>query len=80
MFLIYFVAAAIPTGLSAVTVTLTVFVLFRVFDVIKPFGIRKLEPLPGGWGVLLDDLAAGLWAAASLLLLAWIVQITGSIL
>ncbi|SFC25527.1 phosphatidylglycerophosphatase A family protein [Spirosoma endophyticum] len=37
-------------------------VLFRLFDIGKPFGIRKLEKLPGGWGVMLDDLLAGLYA------------------
>lgn len=36
-------------------------VLFRLFDIVKPFGIRKLEKLPGGWGVMLDDLLAGLY-------------------
>ncbi len=38
------------------------FVLFRVFDVLKPFGIRRLEKLPGGLGIVADDLAAGLCA------------------
>lgn len=37
-------------------------VLFRLFDIVKPFGIRKLETLRGGWGVMLDDLLAGLYA------------------
>ncbi|SOD80538.1 phosphatidylglycerophosphatase A family protein [Spirosoma fluviale] len=36
--------------------------LFRLFDIGKPLGIRKLEKLPGGWGVMLDDLLAGLYA------------------
>jgi phosphatidylglycerophosphatase A len=36
--------------------------LFRLFDIAKPFGIRKLEKLSGGWGVMLDDLLAGLYA------------------
>ena len=33
--------------------------LFRFFDITKPWPIRKLESLPGGWGIMLDDLAAG---------------------
>ncbi len=41
-------------------VYLTGFLLFRFLDVVKPLGIRKLERLPGSWGILLDDLAAGL--------------------
>jgi phosphatidylglycerophosphatase A len=42
------------------------FVLFRVFDIWKPLGIRRLEAVPNGWGVQLDDLAAG--AVANLFL------------
>ena len=38
------------------------FFLFRVFDVIKPPPGRRLEKLHGGWGILLDDLAAGVYA------------------
>ncbi|MCE5325517.1 MAG: phosphatidylglycerophosphatase A, partial [Planctomycetaceae bacterium] len=38
------------------------FVAFRVFDVIKPPPARQLERLPRGWGVLLDDIAAGVYA------------------
>jgi len=39
------------------------FFLFRFFDIAKPWPIRKLERLPGGWGVLADDLMAGVFAA-----------------
>lgn len=39
------------------------FVLFRIMDVIKPPPARQLERLPAGWGVLCDDLMAGLYAA-----------------
>jgi len=44
-------------------------VLFRLFDIIKPFPARQLEQLPGGWGIVFDDVAAGLyaWGAASVL-------------
>jgi phosphatidylglycerophosphatase A len=49
------------------------FILFRVFDIAKPWPVARLESLPSGWGVLLDDLMAGLYAAALLLigLLVW---------
>jgi phosphatidylglycerophosphatase A len=40
------------------------FVLFRLFDIIKPWPIRRLEKLPGGWGIMADDIGAGLAAAA----------------
>jgi len=40
------------------------FLLFRLFDVWKPGPIRKLQELPGGWGIVADDLAAGVAAGA----------------
>jgi phosphatidylglycerophosphatase A len=48
-------------------------VLFRLFDITKPFPVRQFEKLPGGWGIIFDDVAAGLyaWGVASLLHL-WI--------
>jgi len=44
------------------------FVLFRLFDIVKPWPIRKFENLPKGWGILADDLVAGLCASVALLL------------
>ena len=41
---------------------LIAFLLFRVFDIAKPFFIKKVEKLPGGWGVMLDDVLAGMYA------------------
>jgi phosphatidylglycerophosphatase A len=38
------------------------FLFFRMFDIWKPWPIRKLESLPGGWGVTLDDVLAGVYA------------------
>ncbi len=43
------------------------FLLFRLFDIVKPWPIRKLEKLPKGWGVLADDLLAGVYASIALL-------------
>ncbi len=37
-------------------------ILFRVFDILKPFPIRRLERLPEGTGIVVDDLGAGLYA------------------
>ena len=42
------------------------FVLFRVFDILKPFPIGNLQRLPGGWGVVIDDGAAGIYAGVIL--------------
>lgn len=38
------------------------FVLFRVFDIVKPFPAGRLEQLHGGYGIVLDDVAAGVWS------------------
>ena len=44
-------------------------ILFRLFDITKPFPARQLESLPEGWGIVFDDVAAGLyaWGIAALL-------------
>lgn len=36
------------------------FLLFRFLDIVKPLGLRRVERLPGSWGIMLDDLLAGL--------------------
>jgi phosphatidylglycerophosphatase A len=41
---------------------LAIFAAFRVFDIFKPFPLRRLEYLPYGWGILLDDLGAAVYA------------------
>lgn len=48
---------------------LTGFILFRIFDVIKPFPARQAERVPGGWGIMLDDVFAGGYSLALLLAL-----------
>jgi phosphatidylglycerophosphatase A len=45
------------------------FILFRVFDIIKPPPVRQLERLPEGTGIVLDDIAAGIYALAVMQLL-----------
>jgi phosphatidylglycerophosphatase A len=45
------------------------FILFRSFDIVKPFPLRRLERLPGGTGIMMDDVGAGLFAL--ILLQAW---------
>ena len=39
-------------------------ILFRLFDIWKPYPIQRIEKLPGGWGIMTDDLVAGLYALA----------------
>jgi len=50
------------------------FVFFRFFDILKPLGINSLQKLNGGWGVMLDDVAAGFAAAVSVHLTALVIQ------
>lgn len=38
------------------------FILFRIFDIAKPFPARRMERLHGGWGIMLDDVIAGVYA------------------
>jgi phosphatidylglycerophosphatase A len=54
-------------------VALAGFLLFRLMDVVKPWPARDLERLPGGWGIMADDAAAGLYAQLALRvgLLVW---------
>jgi len=52
--------------------TLISFGLFRFFDILKPLGIKQVEKLPGGWGVMLDDVLAAVYAFIVFMLLAFI--------
>jgi phosphatidylglycerophosphatase A len=67
-----YLVAACALAPSLTTVILT-FVLFRIFDIMKPFPARRSERLPGGWGIMVDDLWAGLYAnlAARVCLFLW---------
>lgn len=49
------------------------FILFRVFDIWKPFPARQAEALPGGWGIMADDWVAGIYAGIGL----WIARAAG---
>ena len=48
------------------------FFMFRLFDVLKPWPARRLEDLPGGSGIMADDLAAGLYANVAVQLALWL--------
>ena len=50
------------------------FVLFRVFDIVKPFPARRAERLPGGWGIMLDDVVAGLYSLVALIIVGHFIQ------
>jgi phosphatidylglycerophosphatase A len=57
---------AVPLGWKTFLAGL---ILFRVFDILKPFPVRRLERFPEGSGIVLDDVGAGLYALAVMLLL-----------
>ncbi len=56
-----FVPLSSPVWLAAA------FIVFRAFDVLKPWPCRRLERLPAGWGIMLDDVGAGTWGALVML-------------
>jgi phosphatidylglycerophosphatase A len=47
------------------------FLLFRTFDIWKPWPVRRLEKLPAGTGIVMDDVMAGIYAALVLYLAGW---------
>jgi phosphatidylglycerophosphatase A len=47
------------------------FILFRLFDIFKPSPVRRVEQFPRGWGVMMDDVVAGAYAAITLRVLYW---------
>lgn len=61
--------AFIPVGWRAAVVG---FVLFRIYDVIKPYPANRLEKFHGGLGIMSDDAAAGVYANLSLRILMWL--------
>ena len=60
-------------------IVLSAFLFFRFFDILKPFGINKLQELKSGWGILMDDILSGFYALICLKTLIFFVQnFTGS--
>lgn len=59
---------AVPTDIELFSTRYWIFAsmalaLFRLFDIWKPLGVRKMESLGGGWGVMMDDVLAGCYGA-----------------
>jgi phosphatidylglycerophosphatase A len=66
------VIPASPAGLGGWKMWLAGLIIFRGFDIAKPFPIRRLERLPGGYGIITDDVLAGVYGAGILYLaLRW---------
>ena len=66
-----FQVAMLPVAITGLHLCLA-FVLFRIFDIWKPFPVSKLQGLPGGWGVVMDDVGAGIYAGVVMLLLNYL--------
>jgi phosphatidylglycerophosphatase A len=64
-------ARVLPSWAAPWAVFVAGFLLFRLFDIVKPLGIRRLQDLPGGWGIVVDDVAAALATCAVLHSAAW---------
>jgi phosphatidylglycerophosphatase A len=50
------------------------FGLFRLFDITKPFPAGRAERLPGGWGIMIDDIIAGVYAMGTLAFLGYVIR------
>jgi phosphatidylglycerophosphatase A len=55
-------------GKNIFVICAAAFILFRIFDILKPTPVRNAEKLPGGYGILLDDILAGIYVA----ILVWL--------
>jgi phosphatidylglycerophosphatase A len=69
-FLVAWPFVAVTGGFQLVVFTGAGFLLFRIFDVAKPWPVGRLEKIPGGTGIVADDLAAGVLAGV-LLAIGW---------
>jgi len=57
--------AFLPASMSRIWLVAG-FLLFRLFDIVKPFPANRSQRLPGGWGIMMDDVIAGIYANAVL--------------
>jgi phosphatidylglycerophosphatase A len=62
-----FLVTMVPVRVVSWQAVLSGFVLFRALDSLKPWPIRSAEKLPGGWGIVLDDVVAGVFGAAAMI-------------
>jgi Phosphatidylglycerophosphatase A and related proteins len=63
---------AVPAG--HLIYTLLAFCLFRLFDIFKPLGIRKMENFKGGTGIMMDDILAGVYSFLIIVLARWLIN------
>jgi len=65
--------ALLAADINQIYTVIAAFVLFRLFDIFKPFGIRKMEKLQGGLGIMMDDVLAGVYSFLLLFGFRWLV-------
>lgn len=70
----YLITIAWMRGPSLVALVVAFFV-FRFFDILKPPPARQMEHLPGGHGILLDDVMAGLWGLATMVVARLVIDV-----
>jgi len=64
---------AVSMGSRPIVALALLFVFFRIFDIAKPLGIHRSQSLPGGWGVVVDDVLAGVLTNVALrVLVGWV--------
>lgn len=63
---------AVPAGQHWAYIV-AAFVLFRFFDIFKPLGVRSMENLKGGYGIMADDILSGVYAAVVMLLVDYFI-------
>jgi len=68
----FFLTVLLFRGQSILWTAVAAFVATRITDIVKPPPANIIERLPGGWGILLDDLVASLYAVAALHIIAWV--------
>jgi phosphatidylglycerophosphatase A len=71
------VLLCVPIGQHPLTSVAAGLFLFRAFDIGKPFPIARIERLPGGWGIVLDDAAAAAYAVAAFWILTLVTRALG---
>lgn len=60
--LLFLPAAAFATPATSAWTLFLAFIAFRIMDILKPWPAHQIQKYPGGWGVVLDDLVAGVYA------------------
>ena len=65
-FVFFGVEEYFPKKLNVAFIMIIGFIIFRIFDILKPLGINRLQKLPGGIGIVADDIAAAIYSNITL--------------